>query len=274
MTRAARALCETYLAHLRLAGETREGPGCRVVRNDGTPLVWDANHLQIGPSDAQVDADAALAFLEAELGHHAHRQIMTTPFAPPTLAARLLLEDCVPDATWQGLLTGALAGPMPRSCDIRRVAREDDWAALDRLVRLDHEETNEKLGRERMTAEVTRQIQSIRRANGEAVHFFLAWEGGEAVAFFSSWPGPGTAVSIDPEVGRVGMVEDLYTHPDHRGRGFARALIHHCVGDARARGAEAVLIGAAPDDTPKAIYAAMGFEPMCVTVAWRPRAAA
>ena len=34
----------------------------------------------------------------------------------------------------------------------------------------------------------------------------------------------------------------------HRGRGLARALIHHCVADARARGADAVLIGAVPGD--------------------------
>ena len=68
------------------------------------------------------------------------------------------------------------------------------------------------------------------------------------------------------------MVEDLYTHPDHRGRGLARALIHHCVADGRARGADAVLIGAQVDDTPTAIYAAMGFPPTCLTQAWRPRA--
>ena len=271
MPDAVHALCETYLAHLARAGEMREGPACRVVRNDATPRVWDANHLQIGPTDADVDPDRALAFLETELGHHPHRQLMTTPTLPARVAARLAFADYEPDATLQGLLVGALEGPDPRPCDVRPVASEDDWAALDRLVRLDHVETNEKVGSERLTADVTAQMQAIRRSTADEIHFFLVWEGGEAVAFFSSWPGPGTAASSAAGVGRVGMVEDLYTHPDHRGRGLARALIHHCVADARARGADAVLIGAEVDDTPKAIYAAMGFAPTCLTLAWRPR---
>jgi GNAT superfamily N-acetyltransferase len=67
------------------------------------------------------------------------------------------------------------------------------------------------------------------------------------------------------------MVEDLFTLPRYRNRGIARALIHHCVDDARARGAENVLIGARPDDTPKNIYAAMGFEPTCLTRNWLKR---
>ncbi len=271
MTEEARALCETYLAQLRLAGEIREGPACRTVRNDACASVWDANHLQIGPADTGVDADQALAFLEAELGHHPHRQIMTTPALPPEFEARLVLEDYAPDSTLQGLLTAALSGPAPRVVDIRRVASDDDWRSLDRLVRLDHVETNEKSGQVRLTKDVTSQMQAIRRSTAEEVHFFLAREQDEDVAFFSSWPGPGTEAGVAPGVGRVGMVEDLYTHPDHRGRGFARALIHHCVADARTRGAVAVLIGAEADDTPKTIYAAMGFVPTCVTHAWRPR---
>ncbi len=273
MTDVARALCETYLAYHRLGGEVREGPACRVVRNDAAPEVWDANHLQIGPGDADADADRVFAFLEAELGHHSHRQIMTTPFLAPALAAGLAFEDYVPDPTLQGLLVGPLAGPAPRACDIRPVAKEVDWAALDQLVRLDHVEKDKKIGKERRAEAVTAGIQAIRRSNAEAIRFFLAWSEGEAVAYFSAWPGPGSAATLAPGVGRVGVVEDLYTRPDHRGRGLARALIHHCVADARARGADAVLIGAEVDDTPKAIYAAMGFAPTCLTQAWRPRAA-
>lgn len=35
-----------------------------------------------------------------------------------------------------------------------------------------------------------------------------------------------------------------------------------------ARGADQVLIGAYPDDTPKNAYAAMGFESTCLTWGW------
>jgi predicted GNAT family acetyltransferase len=66
-------------------------------------------------------------------------------------------------------------------------------------------------------------------------------------------------------VNGIGQVEDLFTHPDFRHRGIATALIAHCVADARARGAGPVLITADPLDTPKQMYAAMGFRPFSVT---------
>ncbi len=62
----------------------------------------------------------------------------------------------------------------------------------------------------------------------------------------------------------MGQVEDLYTLPKYRKRGIASALIHHCVADARAKGAGPVIIAANPTDTPKHIYAAMGFRPVAV----------
>jgi len=270
-----KALCKAYLAYLRLGNEVLEKPDFRVIRNNKTPLVWDANHLQIGPEDTEADADQALAFLEAELGHHKHRQIAATPFLAPPLAARLALENYEPTPTLQSLLTGSLEGPTPGACDIRPVASAEEWALLDQLARLDHQEQNDKNGNTLLSQEFTTQKQTHRYALcEEGVGFFLAWSEGKAIAFFSSWPGPESPAAIAPGIGRVGMVEDLFTHPDHRGRGIARALIHHCVADARLRGADAVLIGAEVDDSPKAIYAAMGFAPTCLTQDWRRLTAA
>jgi predicted GNAT family acetyltransferase len=62
----------------------------------------------------------------------------------------------------------------------------------------------------------------------------------------------------------VGQVEDLYVEPEVRHRGLATALIHRAVADCRARGAGPVLIVADASDTPKAMYAAMGFRPLAV----------
>ena len=52
-----------------------------------------------------------------------------------------------------------------------------------------------------------------------------------------------------------------------RRRGVATALFTHCVADARARGAERVLIGASTGsyDIPRRFYAAAGFRPLCLT---------
>jgi GNAT superfamily N-acetyltransferase len=63
----------------------------------------------------------------------------------------------------------------------------------------------------------------------------------------------------------VGLVEDLFTHPEFRRRGIATGLVARAVEDARERGADQVLIGARPEDTPRRMYASMGFRPLCVT---------
>jgi len=61
------------------------------------------------------------------------------------------------------------------------------------------------------------------------------------------------------QIGEEALVEQQY-----RRRGLATALIHRCVADCRAKGAGPVIIAANPNDTPKNMYAAMGFRPIAV----------
>ena len=83
----------------------------------------------------------------------------------------------------------------------------------------------------------------------------MAYAEGAPRAFFSSW------TSSEG----VAVLDFLYTHPDYRRRGLATALIHHCVADSRARGAGPVALETDPSDTPKHMYAAMGFRPLSVS---------
>ena len=57
----------------------------------------------------------------------------------------------------------------------------------------------------------------------------------------------------------VGYVEDVFVEPAYRHRGLATALLHRCAADTRARGTRALTLVADADDTPQAMYAAMGF---------------
>jgi GNAT superfamily N-acetyltransferase len=59
----------------------------------------------------------------------------------------------------------------------------------------------------------------------------------------------------------VAQVEDVYTLPEARGRGFARALVAHVVAQARAEDHDLVFIMADDDDWPKNLYGRLGFEP-------------
>ena len=82
----------------------------------------------------------------------------------------------------------------------------------------------------------------------------LAYVGRTPAAYFNGWRG----------TGGMGQVEDLFTRPRYRNRGIATALIHHCVAVCHAEGARQVVIVADPSDTPKRIYAAMGFRPIAL----------
>ena len=62
--------------------------------------------------------------------------------------------------------------------------------------------------------------------------FLFRDDTGQAVAFATVYF---TYVSSIPA--RVGVMNDLYTAPDHRGQGIARRLINHCLQFAFSRGA-------------------------------------
>ncbi len=61
---------------------------------------------------------------------------------------------------------------------------------------------------------------------------------------------------------RTAQVEDVYTVPEARGRGFARALIGRAVELARVGGDELIFIVADDNDWPKVLYERLGFRPV------------
>jgi ribosomal protein S18 acetylase RimI-like enzyme len=62
--------------------------------------------------------------------------------------------------------------------------------------------------------------------------------------------------------GGAGQVEHVYTRPDCRGRGYARALVTHAAAQARAAGYEPSFIVADDNDWPQQLYGRIGFEPL------------
>jgi GNAT superfamily N-acetyltransferase len=243
--------------YFELGNVTSGLPGATLVRNDRIGRVFDANCVTRVRAESAEAVGSLMASVDAELSDLAHRTYKLDPLTPTAVEARLVLEGYEPDPELQMVLRGELARPEGAAGgpvdSIRPVVADRDWRSLSELVRLDHLEEAER-GRRPIAPEVTAQIVEQKQAKAPAVQFFLAALDGEDVAFFSSWPGHGG----------LGKVEDLFTRPDHRNRGIATALIAHCVSDARERGADAVLIGAAAADTPRLLYARLGFEPVLV----------
>jgi GNAT superfamily N-acetyltransferase len=231
-----------------------------IVSAPGCPQVYDANCVMRVRAGSTTEIDPVLAEVDRQQGTLAHRCFKLDPLTPSPFEARLVLDGYRADVELQSVLEGPLRGPVPpvnrtSPIDIRSVLSDADWASLAKLMRSDHEETAAKAHRACWAAEVTDQMVEQRRRKAPDVQFFLARVDGRDCAFFSSWPG----------VGGIGKVEDLFTAPASRHRGIATALIAHAVDDARRRGAGPVLIGAVADDTPKSMYAALGFRPVLLS---------
>lgn len=255
-------VCATYEGYLALGNQWSESSGACFVTSPDAPRIYDANHacrLRAGTPDA---VEAVLAEAERRFAGLGYRRFHTDPLTPAAFEARLALEGFESESELELLLQGALRATAP-AVRIRRAESDTDWEAIYRLNRLDH--TEEEAADERLRGvypeEVTRQIVGRRRAKGPALSTWLVEEDGVDCAFLSSWPG----------ANGVGKVEDLFTHPDFRRRGIATALLVHGVADCRRRGALEVLIGARPQDTPKALYAALGFRPFCLVRGWLKR---
>ena len=133
---------------------------------------------------------------------------------------------------------------------------------MEQLTRLDHLEESAKAGREDRSAELTHHMVEHRRAKAPTVQAWLARVQGQDVGMFSSMPPP------TPGPGQIGLVEDLFVHPQWRGQGISVALIERCVDDVRARGGDQVLIGSEPTDWPKGLYARLGFRPTWLERWW------
>jgi ribosomal protein S18 acetylase RimI-like enzyme len=58
----------------------------------------------------------------------------------------------------------------------------------------------------------------------------------------------------------VGQVEDVFTLPDYRGRGLARALVLRGVAESQAAGNDLTFLVADADDWPQRLYEKLGFE--------------
>lgn len=196
------------------------------------------------------DVAAVLAAAEQRTGEQ-FRRVLVDPDTPPGAEAHLALHDWQLDVQLQLVLPAGAAVGTPAGA-VRPVVDDDGWAHVHRLFRLDHLEEDERLGRAARSERSTESAVALRRSLGAA--YLLAERDREVAGCIAAWPG---------DAG-LGVVEDVFVHPEHRNRGVATDLLRHAVACARAGGAGAVLIGAEVDDTPKRLYARFGFRPAAV----------
>lgn len=249
-----RRVFDAKAAYNELGNAVVEEPGARFVHNAQTPSVHDANLASRVRAESVDEIDRVLARADELYASLRHRKVMVDPDTPPAFEARLVLEGYESHPHVELVLEGELAAS-PAPCDLRLVESAEDWRSLTGLWQSQHDEEVGRGQHDPWSPGVTEQMVVSKRVKAPALSFWLARVDDTDVAFFSSWPGHEG----------MGIVEDLFTRPDFRHRGIATALIAHAVADARRRGADPVAISARADDTPKYMYAALGFRPLAIS---------
>jgi len=246
-------------AYLALGNERFEAEDAVFVRNRDLPSVRDANHVWAIKASAPEHVERLLQSAEREYAGFPHRCFCTDFATPPQFEAYLVLRGYHRIEALVMALEGDLS---VTSADhqIRPPRDESTWEALTGLHALALRETRTSRG-EQYDEELAEASARANRMKSPPVTYWLAYVDGKPRAHCSSWLGPEG----------VGLVEDLFTHPGFRHRGLATALVRHAVQACRAHGAGPVTLMAVADDTPRHMYAEMGFRPVAMVRSyWRP----
>jgi GNAT superfamily N-acetyltransferase len=215
--------------------------GGRVALTPSLPTVYIANTVEL---TGRVTYHQAVAVTEEQMRDLPYRQLTIDDAA----TARQLEPSFVADGwTVDRDLVMALARPLDREVDTADV-RECDEREISRLMA---EWISKKPSIERhevdQVVEFTRREARARNARELGV---LADDG--AVVAITKLYSDGT----------IAQVEDVYTSPAWRGRGYSRALIARAIAIAQDGGHELVFTCADDEGWPKQLYAKLGFDPV------------
>ena len=252
VTDLARRGLDTAQALLALGNEQFEADGATFVRNRELPDIRDSNHVAHVTASTADQIDRLLARVEREFAGVPHRRFDIDLSTPPALEPRIAFEGYQRSDLLVMVLEQDLAGEA-KPHDVRLVEDNAGWDRYAALHEIDWQKHSEDLPPS-AGAWLANAMFRCRRLKSPPARYWLAYVDGEARAYLTSWEG----------IDGVGQVEDLFTHPAVRHRGLATALIHRGVTDCRERGAGPVVIIADPKDTPKQMYAALGFQPVAM----------
>lgn len=223
-----------------IADEITPIPEGWLVRSASLPLVWSVNHVRI---TQPIEFDAALALAEGHLAGLPYRHLVVNE-----AAGAEQLADRFRAVGWEveRELTMVLGGEPDRRADTSLVSEPsgaDMLAFYAGWIAEDPTESEEAQGQ---LVEFSRRTWRARNAR----HLGVVGDSGRLAAM--------TVLFSD---GVIAQVEDVYTLPEQRNRGFARALVTRAVELAQAADHELTFIVADDDGWPKQLYARIGFAP-------------
>jgi GNAT superfamily N-acetyltransferase len=219
------------------ADEVRPVPAGLLVRTPSLPAVWAANQLRV---TEKVGYDELIGLADEE-----RSAVGYVDLAVEDQQAGPALERAFRAAGWkvERDLVMILSASPERPADPEVVVAE---TGQDELMELMARWYGEDADRVELLEYNRREV----RVYGDRL---LGVRGGD---------GRLAAMSKLRSDGRVAQVEDVYTTPEARGRGYARALVHRAIELARDGGAELTFIVADDNDWPKLLYRQIGFRPL------------
>jgi GNAT superfamily N-acetyltransferase len=237
---------EQVLGHLgrtlrSLADETRSvGPGW-ILRTRSLSHVWALNQLRI---TAPVEFAEVVALAEQYQGDLPYRHIVSevqpAPFqlAGPFVAAGWRVDREV---------LMALSAKPGRDVDSTSVIELSEAQALGLMRRWIIEDFP-------AITSGLEELEEYARREGRL------WS--EQCFGILDRDGAAVAVAKLRSDGSTAWVEDVYTAPEARGRGYARTLVTYATGLARSTERDLTFIVADDNDWPKHLYASIGFRPL------------
>ena len=212
-----------------------------VLTTPSLPLVWSVNQLRL---TERLGFESLLDLAEQELaGLHYWHIVVEHQLAGADL------EVALTAAGWkvERDLIMVLAGAADRPADTSVVVDAEHVEMTDVMKRW-HSEGGET------SAEELAQLVAYSRREA-SVHQ-------DRLLGVRSSDGQLIAITKLRSDGSTAQVEDVYTVPEARGRGHARALVTRAVELARDAGHELIFITADDRDWPKLLYERLGFRPL------------
>ena len=226
---------------VRTVDEVRPIPAGLVVRTPSLPSVSSGNQLRVierlGPAELVDLAEEQLAGLDYLDIAFEHQE------SGPAL------EHAFRTASWKvqrDLMMILSSGP-DRAVDTGVVIEAGEDEMMDLMGRWYAEDPGPNPMERPQLIEFTRRETRVH---------------GDRMLGVRSTDGQLVAMTKLRPAGRTAQVEDVYTVPEARGRGYARALVSRAVELAREDGAELIFIIADDNDWPKLLYARIGFRPV------------
>ncbi|MEM7016405.1 MAG: GNAT family N-acetyltransferase [Pseudomonadota bacterium] len=246
--------CEVYAFHGQLGLERVDLTHCSIIRDAQNPNVWSSNFIFNITAQSADEVDALMQDVDQICADLPYRHFIIDPFTPSAVSAYLALNDYETHATTVQMVLTDDVPETTNTVSMVAVDTDETWGILYGLVRQDHQEGARTQGKQ-LDESVTKGIIDGYRSKSGPCQFFLAMIDDQPCAYGSGINCPNG----------MGMVEDLFTLPEYRGRGIASAIIAHCVQFCRNRGAGPILIGSHANEPPKYLYHRLGFQPTFLT---------